>query len=295
MLLDYGNAVLGSLRPGMVYVGGTDPGRFIPTLLNETSDGERHIIVTQNALADQTYLDYVSFLYRDRFDTLTKEDSERAFQEYLADAQKRLQHDQQFPNEPKQIRPGEDVHMTDNRVQVSGQVAVMAINEKLFQTLMEKNPNASFAMEESFPFNSTFADATALGPILELRVRDDQNTLTRERAAQSVDYWRATAQQILSDPEARESAEVLKTYSKLVSSQGGLFANRNYPAEAEQAFRLANEICPYSPEAVFRLVNLLVGQNRIADALPVAENAVKVEPENSQFRSLVEQLKKMKK
>ena len=43
-LLDYGDAVLGSLRPGMVYVGGTDPGRFIPTLLNETSDGERHVI-----------------------------------------------------------------------------------------------------------------------------------------------------------------------------------------------------------------------------------------------------------
>ena len=36
-VLDYGEAVLGSLRPGMVYVGGTDAGRFIPTLLNETS------------------------------------------------------------------------------------------------------------------------------------------------------------------------------------------------------------------------------------------------------------------
>ena len=31
-LLDYGQAVLDSLRPGMVYVGGTDAGRFIPTL-----------------------------------------------------------------------------------------------------------------------------------------------------------------------------------------------------------------------------------------------------------------------
>ena len=28
-LLDYGNAILGSLRPDMVYVGGTDAGRFI--------------------------------------------------------------------------------------------------------------------------------------------------------------------------------------------------------------------------------------------------------------------------
>ena len=37
-LLDYGDAVLGSLRPGMIYVGGTDSGRWIPTLLNETSE-----------------------------------------------------------------------------------------------------------------------------------------------------------------------------------------------------------------------------------------------------------------
>src|SRR5687768_3562091 len=45
-LLDYGNAVLDSLRPGMVYVGGTDPGRWIPALLNDTRDGERHIVLT---------------------------------------------------------------------------------------------------------------------------------------------------------------------------------------------------------------------------------------------------------
>jgi tetratricopeptide (TPR) repeat protein len=280
----------------MIYIGGTDPGRFIPTLLNETADGERHIIVTQNALADQTYLDYVSFLYSDRFTALTKEESERAFQDYLSDAQKRLQHDQQFPNEPKQIRPGEDLQMIDNRLQVSGQIAVMAINEKLLQTLMEKNPDASFAMEESFPFNSMFANASSLGPIMELRVRDEQNVLTRERAAQSVDYWRTTAQQIFADPEARESPEVLKSYSKLISSQGGLFANRNYTAEAEQAFRLAAEICPYSSEAVFRLANLLVGQNRIEDALPVAEAAVKADMNNQQqFRSLVEELNRLRK
>ena len=104
-LLDYGEAVLASLRPGMVYVGGTDPGRWIPTMLNETSEGERHIVLTQNGLADGSYLDYLNFLYADRFATLTSEDSQRTFQDYMADAQKRLLHDQQFPDEPKQIRP----------------------------------------------------------------------------------------------------------------------------------------------------------------------------------------------
>src|SRR4029079_10157946 len=61
-LLDYGNAVLDALRPGMVYVGGTDPGRFIPTLLNETSDGERHGVLTEHARAAGSYLEYLSFL-----------------------------------------------------------------------------------------------------------------------------------------------------------------------------------------------------------------------------------------
>src|SRR5215831_16871697 len=55
-LLDYGNSVLGSLRPGMVYVGSTDPGHWIPELLNETSDGEQHIMLTQNAMADGRYV-----------------------------------------------------------------------------------------------------------------------------------------------------------------------------------------------------------------------------------------------
>lgn len=308
-LLDYGNAILDSLRPGMVYVGGTDPGRWIPELLNDTSDGERHIIVTQNAFADGRYLDYMTELYGDRFATLTKEDSQRAFQEYLADAEKRLRHDQEFPDEPKQVHPGEDIKFVDGvpqdsgqmklwsvneknqRVQVSGQVAVMAINEKLLQTLMQKNSDASFAMETSFPFKSMYAETSTLGPIMELRARDEQNALTPERAQQAVDYWRSIAQQAASDPEAGDSENFRKAYSKMAAEQAALLLNRKFTAEAEQAFRSAVEICPTSPEAVFRYVNMLVGQNRINDAIPVAANALAADPHNAHVRDLLERLK----
>ncbi len=174
-LLDYGNAILDSLRPGMVYIGGTDPGRWIPELLNETSGGEPHMIVTQNAFADSRYLDYMQTLYGERFATLTQEDSKRAFADYIADAQKRLDHDEQFSDEPKQVRPGENSKMVDGKLQVSGQVAVMAINERLLQMLMDKNPDLSFAIEQSFPMKSTYASATPIGPIMELRVQDEQN------------------------------------------------------------------------------------------------------------------------
>jgi hypothetical protein len=139
-------------------------------------------------LADARYLDYVGTLYGDRMVTLTQEDSQRVFQEYVADAQKRLEHDQMFPNEPKQVRPGEDIRAVDGKVQVSGQAAVMAINEKLLQTLMAKNPGLSFALQESFPLKGTYADALPLGPLMELHGQDGQNPFTVERAAQSLDY-----------------------------------------------------------------------------------------------------------
>jgi hypothetical protein len=291
-LLDYGESVLDSLRPGMVYVGGTDGGRFIPTLLNETSDGEHHIVLTQNALADATYLQYLGFLYGDNMATLTGEDSQHAFQDYIADAQKRFTHDQQFPEEPKQLRPGEDIQMTENRVQVSGQVAVMAINEKLLETLMSKNPGLSFALQESFPFKSTYPDAAPLGPIMELRTQDVQTTFTANAAAQALDYWRNATQQLPIGSETSEDQEVLRAYSKLATAQAGLLAAHNFSTEAEQTYRLATEICPYSPEAVFSYVNLLVTQQRFAEALPVVETAVRAAPDNQQLRDLLDTLKK---
>ena len=65
----------------------------------------------------------------------------------MSDAEKRLRYDQEHPDEPKQLSPGEDVRLADGsskegesvtvgHVQVSGRAAVMAINEKLLQTLM---------------------------------------------------------------------------------------------------------------------------------------------------------------
>jgi hypothetical protein len=274
-LLDYGNAILDSLRPGMVYVGGTDPGRWIPELLNDTSSSEQHIIVTQNAFADGRYVEFMQQLYGEHFSALTKEDSERAFSEYVTDVQKRLEHDRKFPDEPKQMRSGEDSKVVDGKVQVSGQAAVMAINEKLLQMLMAKNPDLSFAIEQSFPMKSTYENATLMGPIMELGVRDEQNALTRELAAQSVDYWRATTQQLLADPQA-DSEDVRMSYAKLALNQAALLLDRHYGAEAEQTYRLALDLAPSSVEAVVSYANLLADQNRVEEAIPIAEKAVQL-------------------
>jgi hypothetical protein len=262
-LLDYGNAILGSLRPGMVYMGGTDNGRWIPELLNETSS-DQHIVVTQNALADARYLDFINTLYGDRFSALTPEDSQAAFQAYVADAQKRLEHDQKFPDEPKQVRPGEDIRMVDGKAQVSGQTSVMAINERLLQTLRQKNPDLSFAVEESFPLRGTYQDAVPLGPLMELGVSGDE--FTAERAQQSFQYWQAVAQEVLADPDATGSPAVLKSYSHDTVAAANLLAARNFPAEAEQAYRLGTQLWAGNPESVGGLADLLAQKGREAEA-----------------------------
>jgi len=291
-LLDYGNAVLDSLRPGMIYVGGNDAGRFIPTLLTDTGAGEPYIVLTQNALADNSYLDYVKFRYGDRLATLTSDESQSAFQSYIADAQKRLLHDQQFPNEPKQLRPGEDVQVTDGRVQVSGQIAVMAINERLLQTLLQKNPDLPFALEESFPLKSFYEGATTLGPVTELRVTDTADVLTPERATQSLDYWRSVIQPLLADPDLGTAPR--DAYVKQILGQANLFMDRKFSAEAEQAFQLATSLSPANSVGVFSYVALLTEQQRYDEARQIVQTAANAAPDNQQFRELITSLNRMK-
>jgi tetratricopeptide (TPR) repeat protein len=278
-LLDYGNAILNSLRPGMVYVGGTDPGRFIPTLLNETGAGQSRIVLTQNALADSDYLDYVNFLYGDQLTGLSKQESQSAFENYLADAGKRLTHDQQFPDEPKQMLPNENVTFGDNgQTQASGDVAVMKINELLLQTLMQKNPNLSFGLEESFPLKSTYPGAAVLGPIMELNA-GNQNPMTADAATQAVDYWRNTAQQLLSDPDATGSHDTMLTYSHEAVAQANLLASHNFNDQAEAAFRLATQLAPDNSWATTGLAQLLAGQGHADQANQLLDTFVQNHPD----------------
>ncbi|MDB6122267.1 MAG: hypothetical protein JWQ71_1260 [Pedosphaera sp.] len=269
-LLDYGRDVLGSLKPDMVYLGGTDPGRFIPTFLNETSGGEPHIVLTQNALADGIYLDYVNFLYGDRMQTVGAEDSQMAFKQYLEDAAKRFAHDQQFPDEPKQMRPGENYKNEEGRVQVSGQPAVMSINELLLQKLQEKNPGLSFGMEESFSLPSTYKGAVPLGPLMELGAENATAPLTSSMADSSLNYWRDRVSQLTSAPEFDASQESGRAYAHMITAQGNLFSSQNFSTEAEQAYRLAQQLTgKYDLEPTGKLYDLLMRNGRAADATTV--------------------------
>jgi Flp pilus assembly protein TadD len=149
----------------------------------------------------------------------------------------------------------------------------------LLQILMQKNPDLTFAVQQSFPFKGTYPDALPLGPLMELNVSNPQNDFTADRASQSLQYWQATAQQVLDDPEAVDSESVLRSYSHDAVAAANLLAAHNFTAEAEQAYNIALQLWPDNPESVGGLADLYAATGREAQARQLLEDFERKHPE----------------
>ena len=328
----FGTNIIASIPAGSIYFGGTDPGRFLVTAMCKSQvNADPFFVLTQNALADSTYLDYLHAMYGEKIYVPTLEDSRKCFQDYTEDAQRRMQ--------SHQLMPGENVKMVDGKVQVSGQVAVMGINGLLAKVVFDKNPGREFYIEESFPLDWMYPYLEPHGLIFKIN-HQPLPGLSGEIVGQDHDYWRSLVRPMIGDwlnddtpveqvaafakktfgkqdfsgftgdPRFIQNAYSHKMFSKLRTSLAGLYAWRLKQAadasekermarEADFAFRQAWALCPYSPEAVFRYVNFLLAQDRSADALVVAETAAQMPAmqgrDGGQIRGLVEQLKKFQK
>ena len=330
--LAFGTNIIASIPPGSIYFGGTDAGRFIVTAMCKSQvNADPFFVLTQNALADSTYLEYLRAMYGEKIYVPTLEDFQKCFEDYKEDAQRRMQ--------SHQLMPGENVKMVDGKIQVSGQMSVVQIDGRLAKIIFDKNPGREFYIEESFPFDWLYPYLEPHGLIFKIN-RHPLPGLSDEILERDHDYWAKLVQPTIGgwltddtpveqvaafakktfgkqdfsgftgDPHFIQNAYSHRMFSKLRSSIAGLYAWRMDHAtdaaekdrmarEADFAFRQTWALCPDSPEAVFRYVNLLMEQKRTADALIVAETAAQM-PANQgkdggQIRALAEQLKEFQK
>jgi hypothetical protein len=321
----FGSEIIDSIPRGSIYFGGTDPGRFVISALSEShSEGKPFFTITQNQLADGTYLEYLRNIYGKKLYIPTTNDSATAFQNYLEDAQKR--------QKEGKLKPGEDIRTVNGRVQASGQVSVMEINGLIVKIIVEKNPDREFYVEESFPLDWMYPQLSPHGLIMKLHpkrlgsldpaeIRKDQ-AFWKKLTTEAIGDWinEKTSAKELSDfadrvfleknlksfkgdPAYAKNEEAQKTFSKLRSSIGGLYVWRAQNAReksekmeaqnaADLAFRQAYALCPSSPEAVFRYANLLKDLNRSEDAFLLAKTSLRLDPENTYFKDLVRALNK---
>ena len=326
----FGRDIIASIPSGSIYFGGTDPGRFIVTAMAKSQvHADPFFLLTQNALADSSYLDYLRAMYGKQIYIPTAADQQKAFSDYTADVSAR--------QAAGKLKPGETVSTSGGRVQISGQIAVMQINGLLVKDIFDNITNREFYLEESFPLDWMYPYLEPHGLIFKLD-REPMSQLPDEVVRQDHEYWSKYVKPMIGDwlGDNTSVAEIAtfaektfgkrdftgfkgdinfvqnayaqKMFSKLRSSSGGLYAWRakNLPdapdkermlREADFAFRQAWALCPYSPEATYRYIDFLQGQNRLEDALKLAETAAAMPQikglDNGQMAALVKQLKDM--
>ena len=332
---EFGEGIVKSIPRGSIYFGGTDPGRGLPTAFSRShAGGDPFYTLTQNALADGSYLEYLRHTYGGRIQIPSNEDSQQCFQTYLADAQERLQHDKDFPDEARQLKPGEDVTFVDNKVQVSGQVAVMAINALLTKVIFDRNPDREFYVEESFPLDWMYPHLTPHGLIMKIH-REPLDSLTPDIVAKDREFWTQQQAAMIGDwltpdtsvKEVCEFAEKVflnkdlsgfrgdpafvrsdwttKMYSKLRSSIAGIYnwriehsnsgeEKQRMIEEADFAFRQAFAFCPVCPDAIYHYASLLVQNGRINDSLRIAYTADRLKPADPQLENFIVELERIR-
>ena len=297
-----------------IFFGGTDPGRFVPTYMIYCPQVRPDVyLITQNALADNTYMAVMRDLYGDQIWIPSQHDSNRAFQEYVQGIQS------------GQIDPGADVKMEGGRVQVQGVGGVMQINGLLCRQIFDHNQYVTevktdeatrqsgaavvpfdpvgpdgklrrrdFYVEESYVIPWMYPYLTPHGLILKLN--NEPTALTPELMKNDREFWDWYVNRLINDKKFTRDIVARKTFSKLRSAIAGLYAARGFSQEAEYAFRQAVELYPLSPEAVFRLADLYMRQQRFEQALETVSvfSARDVRNDNAKtFLTQIQQVQQM--
>jgi hypothetical protein len=320
---NFAREILDSMPRGSIYFGGTASALDLPTAFSESHvKADPCFILCQNALADNLYLQYLQAAYGDRIKLPSTNDSRKVLDEYIKNAGQRLKEGK--------LKPGEDVKEIDGKVQVAGQMAVIAIYGRLAQMIFDANPRQEFFVAETFPLDWMYPHLEPHGLIMKLN-RQPLEKIPDDIVQKDEEYWTrfingalgqwltpTTSVEVVCDfaqsvfarheqepfqPDENfvRNSDACKTYSKLRSAPAGVYAWRakhsQSPEEkqrmekaADLAFRQAFALCPSSAEALFRYVSLLVDQKRFQDARRLAEAAQILEPTTSSFQQLLKEL-----
>jgi len=302
------------MEANAIFFGGTDPGRFVPTYMIYSAKVRQDVyLITQNALADNTYMNVMRDLYGDQIWIPSPLDSNRAFQLYVQGVQS------------GKIKAGADVKTEGGKVQVQGVGGVMQINGFLSRMIFDHNqyrterkideatrptgsaavyndpiidtntglpPQRTFYVEESYVLPWMYPYLTPHGLIM--KINNKPTPLSAEVIKNDTDFWNWYCARLLSDQKFIRDIVARKSFSKLRSALAGLYAARGKPKEAEAAFRQAVDLYDLSPEANFRLADLLSKQGRFDESIELFDILLAKDPNNEKAHAFQKRLEKMK-
>ena len=271
------------MGPGAVFYGGTDPGRFVPTYMIYSADVRPDVfLITQNALADNTFMSVTRDLYGDQIWIPTPDDSANAFKIYVDEV-----------NSGKRPQNAE-LKIENGRVQVVGALGVMEINGILCKMIFEHNkPWHDFFVEESYVIDWMYDYMTPHGLIMKIN-KEPISSIPEQNIHDDMDFWDWYTRRLTRDARWRRDLPAQKSFSKLRTAIAGLYFARNRFREAELAYGEARVLYSVSPEANFRMIqDIFLRQGRYEEALTYIDRFCQLDPNNDRgpaFRGIVEGL-----
>jgi tetratricopeptide (TPR) repeat protein len=272
-----------SMEPNSIFFGGTDPGRFVPTYMIYSANFRPDVyLITQNALADDTYMSVERDLYGDEIWIPSKEDSAESFQIYVEEVQSGKRN------------ANADLKIENGRVQVTGALGVMEINGILTKMMFDhERLRHAFYVEESYVIQWMYPYLSPHGLIM--KINKDKNPLTPQIIQNDTDFWDWYVRRLLKDKAFRRDFPAQKSFSKLRAAIAGLYSHTGRYREAEQAFREAVLLYPASPEASFRYIQEVLMPlrkwNTVEDILDYTD---RVDPNNSRVRPMRGYMERMR-
>ena len=274
-----------SMEPHSIFFGGTDPGRFVPTYMIYSANFRPDVyLITQNALADDTYMSVERDLYGDEIWIPSKEDSAESFQIYVEEVQSGKRN------------ANADLKIENGRVQVTGALGVMEINGILTKMMFDhERLRHAFYVEESYVIQWMYPYLSPHGLIM--KINKDPNPLTPQIIQNDMEFWDWYMRRLLKDRAFRRDFPAQKSFSKLRAAIAGLYSHTGRFREAEQAFREAVLLYPASPEASFRYIQEVLLPIRKWDVVEdILDYTDRVDPNNSRtgaMRSYTQRMRQL--
>ncbi len=265
-----------------IFFGGTDPGRFVPTyMIYSAKVREDVFLITQNALADHTYMSVMRDLYGEKIWIPSPAGSQNAFKIYVDELE--------AGKRPRNA----GVNVINGRVQVTGALGVMEINGILCDMMFKKNKSRhAFYVEESYPIRWMFPYMTPHGLILKLN--NEKCRISQRNTTDDMDLWDWYMRRHTSDRSFRRDIVAQKSFSKLRSAIAGLYARRNYVVNAERAFIEARMMYEFSPESALRLSQEVYLPRRLyRETIRVLERLHEIDPNNAKIVPLLDHVRKI--
>ncbi len=324
----FGHDIMQSMDRNAVYFGGSDFGRFVPTYMEfiesqqsnrwkrDPSFDRRDVtVVTQNALCDSFYNQYIRQQYDPRYRPKTPADSawERAMvndpkqwrgtEKTFSTFEKWLGRDTAYPVEPVTCLSPEELDDCWAEYRLRPDVAAriraglagpdgrrpgdvgdtFEINAVAAEHIFLKNrAHHTFYLEQSVPMDWTYPYMLPDGLIFKLNPTK-LDKLPPEVIAADRAYWDAYAARLLADPNFRVDDDATITFGKLAFNHADLYRWRNLPQEQEYFLKLARRLSPQLEDAVFGLQDLYAAQGRYDEAIALLRQAQLDDPRSESY------------